>query len=347
MKATVIPVFYLLFLFSCVSPTSEEQDSIDEEDTPQTYVQQDLAIQTLEKREQMIRSRAVPETNTEEKPTQTQHSYDFPYNLLREDDILVLADELNKIGGLSLSSDKQNLVAVNGKDGFVFHLDKETGAILKKVNLKKRGDFESVEAVGNGIYLAKKNGTLIRASDLDAEKPTIKTYNTNLSAKNQVEGLTYDPVNNELLLACKGKAGNADYLKDSRAVYIFQLEKKELFREPMYLITGDAIADYLEEQKLSNRLVGIVTENYPAEAYSPTCIAVHPHSGDIYLLSAAGKLLIVLNRDSEIRHMEILDSFMFSQPNGMCFDEEGTLFISNHNNSEKGKIYRFFKRELQ
>ncbi len=349
MKATVVPAFYFLLLFSCVSPTPEEQVPIEEEGILQKQVQQDLPIQPPVKNEHVSRRRTVPGTvvNAEEKPTATQPPYVCPYNLLREDGVLILPDELKKIGGLSLSPDGQALVAVNGSDGYIFYLDKETGAILKKVNLKKRGDFESLEAVGDGIYLAKKNGSLVYATDLDAKKPTTKTFNSNLSAKNEVEGLAYDPVNNELLLACKGKAGNGDYLKDSRAVYVFQLEKKELFRQPMYLITADAIASYLEGQNMSNRLVGIVAENYPAEAYSPTCIAVHPHTGDIYLLSATGKLLVVLDRNSEIRHMETLDAFLFSQPNGMCFDEEGTLYISNHGGSGKGKIYRFGKRVLQ
>jgi len=350
MKAFTIPSFCLFLFFSCVSPSSEEQAPPEEgEETPEAYVKQDLSVSTPGQKKQDQDNAPDPAQfrGGENKPSGQPASSDFRYNLLRADDALMLPNELKKISGLSMTVDGQQLIALNDGGATLFFLNKETGEILNKVEVKKRGNFQSVEAVQDGIFLSKTNGTLIQVTDLANEKPSTKSYHSFLSARNDVSGLAYDPVNNELLLACQGLAGPEDFQKTTRAVFVFQLNQQELFRQPMFQITGDAIAEYLGKQNVSERIVDVVAENYPAEAFAPSCIAVHPQTHNIYLLSSSGNLLIVLNRESQILHMETLESYLFSHPNGLCFDNNATLYISNFGGIEPGKIFRFFMREFQ
>ncbi len=354
-KEAIIYTLACLFIFhSCVSPSSEDQQIPDEDAVPASYVGQDLSQRPQErKRKKKLvaadfhSSKLQPESKANQKSYEGNPYQHFPYNLMREDEVLFMPKELKTIGGLSMSPDKQKLIAINGQGGIIYYLDKQTGFIDGTVDLKKRGDFESIESVGEGIFLSKKNGTLVYVSDFDNEKPPTHNFNTKLSMRNEVEGLTYDPLNNELLLACKGKAGDGGILEDGKAIYVFQFDHMELLGQPMYMVTSETIATYFEEQDMEERLVDIVAENYPPEAYSPTSIAIHPHSGEIYWLAGEGKLMIVIDKDSKIQYMETLDPYLFSNPNGMCFDEDAVLYISNHGKGEDGKIYRFFKKEFQ
>ncbi len=54
-----------------------------------------------------------------------------------------------------------------------------------------------------------------------------------MTAKQDVEGLAYDPKNNRLLLSIKGKEpGNEDY----KGIYSFDLSSKKLAVTPVYKI---------------------------------------------------------------------------------------------------------------
>ena len=83
--------------------------------------------------------------------------------------------------------------------------------------------------------------------------------------------------------------------------------------------------------------------------FAPSGIAVHPKTQNIYVLSSQGKTLVVLHSDGQIAHIEKLEKEIHPQPEGICFDQEGNLFISNEGKEEDGvgKIYKFERKESE
>jgi len=90
-------------------------------------------------------------------------------------------------------------------------------------------------------------------------------------------------------------------------------------------------------------LLSVFDESKGDLTFQPSGIAVHPVSNEYYIVASVGKLLIVLGRDFEILSITKLDKRFFKQPEGICFDESGTLFISNEGKGSKATILKFSK----
>jgi uncharacterized protein YjiK len=282
-----------------------------------------------------------PVENTIADKAVTSTAKTFPYQLDQPSATYSLPNKLTEISGLSLSSDGQYLLAVNDEQGKVFYLNKNTGEVVKEEEFGGPGDYEGIEAIGDMIYVVKSNGDIEAIKKPGGEGP--ETYKTDLKPANDVEGLGYDAEKNYLLLACKGKAGNGDEFKHQRAVYAFDLNKAELLQAPLYLIGRDEIKKWAtgDGKSTVEKLAEFFDPGQADDAFAPSAIAVHPLTKEVYLLSSVGKLLVVLGTDGKILQIAALDPALHKQPEGLCFDTDGTLFISNEGKGGKGKVYRF------
>ncbi|MEO1259403.1 MAG: SdiA-regulated domain-containing protein [Bacteroidota bacterium] len=270
--------------------------------------------------------------------------YKFRYDLKNPDETIKLSSKLVEISGLSLSPDGQHIIAVNDEEGKIFYLNKKTGEIEKTVKFGKSGDYEGLETVDDKIFVVKNNGDIYRVKDLDKEEPKTKDYNTELNSSFDVEGLGYDAKSNQLLLACKGKAGDGDNMKGKRAVYSFDLEQHKLSKQPAYLIDRNTIGKYFKSDGVSQQLVDLLTPEYASDAFGPSGIAIHPKTSDICIVSSVGKLFLILDRSGKIVYMQKLDASIYRQPEGICFDKDGTLYISSEGKGGKGRLFKFYRK---
>ncbi len=265
---------------------------------------------------------------------------DFPYQVNTPDKTFTMPKELEEISGLSVSKDGKSLVAIQDENGIIFLVDKNTGKIVKETKFWEDGDYEGVEVVGEDIYVVKSSGTIYRMAKNGED---VEKFNFFLDAENDVEGLAYDAKNNRLLLACKAKAGKDSKMK--KGIYAFDLNKKTLVNEPVYVISQEDVQQYLsktpvfEEKEKLLEMFGAATNEF---SFAPSSIAVHPRTGHIYLLSSVGKVLFVMDSAGKILHIEKLKKKVHAQPEGICFDADGTMYISNEaKDGELGKIYVF------
>ncbi|MFT4973229.1 MAG: hypothetical protein ACI9JY_002436, partial [Saprospiraceae bacterium] len=257
----------------------------------------------------------------------------MPYDLSKPSVTFELDKELQEISGLSIAPNPNQLVAVNDEKGHLYFLNKMTGEIEKEVDFGKKGDYEGVETVGNEIFMVESDGTLQRIQRIGGEDEDTDKFENKLGKKYDVEGLTYDAAANELLVACKGKAGTGDQYDNMRAIYSFDLKTKGYSKRPAYLISRDEIEDYfdtnLKEEGWSAAMRALIDPDAPLDAFGPSGIAIHPKTGNFFILSSVGKLVVVLNPNGKIEHVEGLDKKIHRQPEGICFDADGTLYISN------------------
>lgn len=276
---------------------------------------------------------------------QSQSSFKFKYDLERPHKTFELPTILKEISGLGMTASGKHLVAIQDENGKLFYISKKKGEVTEKIDFYKDGDYEGVEVVGEDIYVVKSTGTIYQViNPMNPDRMDIEKYNDILEKENDVEGLGYDKKNNRLLVACKAKAGKGDDFKLKKGIYTFDLATKKMTTSPVFVISLEDVQNYLDTKPILRELERIEEFFQPNESFtfSPSAIAIHPKTGNLYITSSVGKLLLILSEEGKILHIEKMHKSIHRQPEGLCFDEEGNLYIANEGKKgEKGKVLVF------
>lgn len=256
-----------------------------------------------------------------------------PYNLDHPADTFILPSVLKEISGITLLN-PHTMICIQDEKGDLFFYALDKKQLIRRVDFGKDADYEDVTLAGNEVYVLRSNGTLYRLTHFEAQK-TIRTekIETCFSKKNNCEGLCYDPAGNRLLIALKGKpeaTGDQDF-GHQKAIYAYDLQKRKLLHTPAFLISREQVATH----------VSGISDNPGDFRFQPSAVAVHPLTGEIYVLASVGKVLLVLDRDGQLLSVTLLDKRLFRQPEGLCFDTNGTLYISSEGDGQSGTMMKF------
>lgn len=256
-----------------------------------------------------------------------------------------LPKKLMEISGLSFI-DKNRIACVQDEKGNIYIFNLKTGEVEKKIKFSSDGDYEGIEIIKNDAWILKSNGTLFKVKNYFKDKePTTKKYTTVLTSKNDAEGLTYDPINNTLLIACKGHPFVDDKEgKELKAIYSFNLKTKELELEPFLLIEMDTIKFYKNYNTMARmgvELMAYFDSSKGDISFQPSGIAIHPISGNLYILASVGNLLTVFSREGEMLALIDLSTKTHPKPEGICFSPNGTLYIASEGDNNYGTISKF------
>ena len=272
----------------------------------------------------------------------TGQSNTFAYDLAAPDQKLVMPEQLREISGLGFDATKKALVTVQDEDGIVFLIDQSTGDILSEVKFHKDGDYEGVEVVNGLWYVINSSGSVFKIQNPGQADQSVEKFNDFLDGESDVEGLGYDPISHGLLLSCKEET----QIKTAKCIYRFDLQTLKLDKEPFCAVRLQQINHYLAGNPPIRRLSKVKSFFDDDDLdFSPSAIAVHPDNGHLYMTSSAGKMVLVMNQKGDILHIEKLEKEIHEQPEGLCFDPEGNLYISNEGRSGKGVIYKFKPRQ--
>jgi len=273
--------------------------------------------------------------------------FDLPYDLTEPERTFRMPHELEEISGLGISSDGRYLIAIQDEEGIAFFIDKETGKVKQKLEFWKDGDYEGIEMAGDEIFAVKSSGTLYCVTGKRSDDLKVEKINPQLGNRNDVEGLAYDSVNHRLLLACKGLAGDAGEYRFHKAIYAFDLATRQIDSLPTYLISLEDVQAYLKTDPATRKLEKLLdyfSLDKSEFVFSPSGIAVQPGTGNMYITSSVGKLLMVLAPNGQILHIEKLKKSIHPQPEGICFDRNGNLYIASEGRGEAGTINMFSLR---
>ncbi len=197
--------------------------------------------------------------------------------------------------------------------------------IIYKKDTAKKFDIEDITAIGNTAYALRSHGVIYKIENWRATTKFTK-IETFLSKENNPEGLCYDPVSGNLLIACKGVSGMESEKKSARVVYMFDTRVDTLIATPFMVIRRSKLRE----------MGGADME------FNPSAIAVHPVTHEIYILSTRGsKCLARFSREGELLSIQFIDANLMPQPEGMCFSPSGTLYISSEGKDSRGKICEF------
>lgn len=267
--------------------------------------------------------------------------YTIPYDLTQADDTFRLPDKLIEVSALSYA-DAGQLALVQDEMGVIFLLDVGTGEIVKEYSFGKSGDYEGIEVVDGTAYVLKSSGKITEIADILSDSPRMShEYNNALSSDDDTEGLGYDPVKKELLIACKEPYETSEReIKTQRAIYGYNMETHQLGDHPRCLINLLELSKFLQTYHKDEAWIQSFNPEKKG-SFKPSGIAVHPETGYLFIIASVGKMLIVLNRSYQIVAAQALDEDLFAQPEGICFSPDGTLYISNEGKTGSGNVLRF------
>ncbi|MFA8433467.1 MAG: SdiA-regulated domain-containing protein [Marinifilaceae bacterium] len=267
----------------------------------------------------------------------------IPYTMAEPSEKFELKSELREISGLTYYR-KKRLLCVNDEKGIVYEYSLKKGEVKKRYKFAKSGDYEGIELVDSVLYVLRSDGKLYAVRNFNNEEIEVWDYRTPLKARNDTEGLGYNPVSGELLIACKSRPGINNQYVGNRTVYAFHPDKQQLDTVPRVVINLEQIRKVLKYTGYAKISVKLLKSVNPIEGditFQPSAVSVHPLTGNIYLLGSVGKLLMVLNPEGQLLAIVRLDRKIFKQPEGVCFAPDGTMYISNEGKGGKAKILEF------
>lgn len=267
----------------------------------------------------------------------------FPYQTDTPQATFALPDVLKEVSGITGAPVPGQLLAIQDERGVLYALAAHDGAVIDSTWFWKPGDYEDLTCVNDTIYIVKSSGTIYRLTQTQADTARADKFNTTLSTDFDVEGLCYDPAAQRLLLACKAQPG--DLARQARSIYAFSLADHTLSPEPVALIRRDAVEAFVQGCSNCPQRDKFLEDFNPLADdfhFNPSAIAIHPLSGHWYVLSSVGKLLLVIQPDGTIVNLIKLRKQFHPQPEGLWFDANANLYISNEGNANTpGQIHRF------
>lgn len=272
----------------------------------------------------------------------------FPYDLKNPDQKFNLNSHLNEISALTYYR-KNRLLCVNDEKGVIFQYNLKKREISHKYKFSKAGDYEGVELVGDTVFVLRSDGKIYSFKNWKSNDQELDVFKTVLRSPNDCEGLGYDASSNSLLVACKGRAGIDKRYRGKRTVYGFSLQSHSLDTVPRYIVDLEVLKQIFnlsDYARFSLKMLETVAPSKGDVSFQPSAVAIHPQTGNIYLLASVGKLLLILNPNGDIMAALKLDRHLFRQPEGICFAPDGTLFISNEGRGGKATILKFENRNL-
>ena len=267
----------------------------------------------------------------------------FSYDLKSPNHSIELDEELQEISGIALSQDEDFFYAIQDETGKVYVIEEESGDVEAEIDFWKDGDYEDLELVGNELFVLKSSGTLYQIQHLGQKNQNVIKHNTALEKRHNTEGLCYDAFHHQLFIACKNPESDSI---QNRNIYAFQLEENRL-KEAASITIGQAqLQAFIQQtpklEKLEKAKEFFMQTNF---RFSPSAIAIHPKTNEVYLLSAVGNWLLVLTKQGDVKQLKKLSKKVHYHPEGLAFSRSGTLYISNEGKKDRPAVIHRFDME--
>lgn len=235
---------------------------------------------------------------------------------------------LKEISGLAYISPGR-FACIQDETGSVFIYRTGEEQVEKEIPFGKGGDYEDLAIAGNSVFVLESGGKIIEIEGYMGPSPRVKEYPSTLTQFDS-EGLWFDQRFNRLLIAVKEgddeDEGGSDMTRFA-LVYGFDLKSRQMTREPVFRVP-------LEEPVVPK-------EKKKRPQFKPSAIAVHPSTGEIYLLEGVRSRLLILGPDGKPKRLHLFDGKDLKQPEGMTFSPDGGLYVCGEGSKkEPGVIAR-------
>lgn len=218
---------------------------------------------------------------------------------------------LNEISGLAYYPKDSSVFAIIDEDGILFKIYLNGSGTIKKWKFDKKHDFEDIVMHDSAFYILISNGDI---ETLKFAGDSILTNKSNLAnagkKTNEFETLYFDDKLGFVLL-CKDCEDDKKKTVTARG---YSSADSLSYNPNLFAIEVKQIAQKIKEDKLH---------------FKPSAAAINPKTNELYIISSVNKLLVIAERNGNIKEVYPLDAGIFKQPEGITFTPSGDLLISN------------------
>ena len=262
-----------------------------------------------------------------EKTKEESHEYD-----LHNPDKFNMPESLYEISGIAFNKGNSDTVyAIQDEEGKLFRLAWDV-KVQKHTKFGKKGDYEDVAIINDEVIILKSNGGLFTfpLSEAQFDEPSKVNEIKKLLPKGEYEGMSGDDKTGRLYIICKNCADD----------------------NSKHIVSGYIINPMDSTRTLGNFSVNVdeikdITGKKVDRGFRPSGLALNPVTNEWYIISAVNKLLVVTDANWKVKHAFPLSSNTFTQPEGIAFDKQGNMYISDEGDDlSDGNIMKF-KRLVQ
>lgn len=263
------------------------------------------------------------------------------YRMDAPDARIILPGILNEVSGITVT-DTNSIACVQDEIGTIFIYDIRKQQIRRRINFEVSGDFEGITYTGKSFFVLRSDGTLFQVEDTSRDQAVAEEYNLILPSGNN-EGLCFDAKSNRVLISPKSNSSKGSGSKDSKSIYAFNLNSMALDNKPVFEININDLQRSLLQEKAD---LPIKKKKKSGKyelhlKFEPSCIDIHPVTGDVYIISAADNMLFVFTPCGVFFDSVKLPPILFSQPEGLAFFENGDMLVSNEGKGGNPTLLRF------
>jgi len=233
-----------------------------------------------------------------------------------------LPKELSEISGMVwLRNDL--LACVQDEEGVIFIYDLYKKQITNRVLFAGSGDYEGIAIHENDAYVLRSDGVIFFVENFESDNNKTSEFETAFSEKNNMESLALNKLNRSLLVAPKDRD-----LSDLnfKGLYEISLASKKMNVFPSFKIN------------MNNQAFESFRSKKIHKTFSPSDLAIHPKTNDIYVLDGKRPKLLILDKQGKLKRIHLLDETVFLQPESITFDSDGKLFIGNEGKENNATI---------
>lgn len=239
-----------------------------------------------------------------------------------------MSDALTEVSGIAFSNGKPDMLfAQQDEEGKVFYFKPGNKETPKYTRFAKSGDYEDLTIMGDQVVVLKSNGTLFifPFSQVWTEEAANVTEVKDLLPKGEYESMYGDNKTGELYILCKDCGG--DKVK-STAGYKFKL-------------TANGVITPAGEFNIDTKPIEAQV-NKKKFAFRPSAFAKNPRTGEWFIVASINKLLVITDGTFKVKSVYPLNPGVFLQPEGLAFDNQNNLYISNEGDEiTPGNVLKF------
>jgi hypothetical protein len=240
-----------------------------------------------------------------------------------------MPESLLEISGIAFYKDKSDTVySIQDEDGRLYR----QGWMNKKqrhVQFSKKGDYEDVAILNETVMVLESNGKLYVFPFSEATQEEVKDMKIyeDILPKGEYESIYADNQTNQVYLLCKNCKNDKKDQTMSGSIFTYNANKKELIPSGSFSMDLSGMIDRGEILKTGLKASALTRD---------------PHTGEWYILSSVNKILVVASPDWKVKSVHRLNSSIFNQPEGLAFDNQMNLYISNEGDElSAGNILKF------
>jgi hypothetical protein len=239
---------------------------------------------------------------------QRDNNHNSRYDLANPQKIIDLPKQLTDISGIAYHNNA--VYAIDDDHGYVYKVPLTDKPDVEKWEFAQPQDYEDIVLLNNTFYILSSKGKIVYFPFAFPVKE-VKESKLDIKGRNEFEILYYDPSSRQLIMLCK--ECKEDKKGENRA-WAFAISSHTFEKQPAYIL----------QQKDIEKVLGD-----DISRFKPSAAAVHPLTGEVYIVSSINKLLVVLDKNRKVTAAYPLNETLFKQPEGITFTPAGDMIISN------------------